>query len=304
VPAAGALEYTASDGTPMTLALLQGYVTNQGDGWTYTLEYLEPFLDEHRTLAAPVLPSDVHGAFLALMATLGKRTAELHLALATQSSHPDFAPEPITRTDVTAWTARAGEEATETLDRVERQRDRLPPTLRSELETLLDARKRLLARIESSAGAEVEGSKIRYHGDYHLGQVLLSKNDFVIIDFEGEPARPLAERRQKHSPLKDVAGMLRSFNYARHAALLRATEQQPESLANLAPLAQSWETQVRDTFLRAYAERVQGSELYRSFDAARPLLELFELEKAFYELRYELSHRPAGLSCCGILAFG
>jgi len=306
VPVAGALEYTASDGTPMTLALLQGYVTNQGDGWTYTLEYLEPFLDEHRTLAAPVLPSDVHGAFLALMATLGKRTAELHLALATQSSHPDCAPEPITRTDVTAWTARAGEEATETLDRVERQRDRLPPMLRSELETLLDARKRLLARIESSAAAEVEGSKIRYHGDYHLGQVLLSKNDFVIIDFEGEPARPLAERRQKHSPLKDVAGMLRSFNYARHAALLRATEQQPESLANLAPLAQSWETQVRDTFLRAYAERVQGSELYRSFDGARPLLELFELEKAFYELRYELSHRPdwAVVPLRGILAFG
>ncbi len=152
----------------------------------------------------------------------------------------------------------------------------------------------------------MDGLKIRYHGDYHLGQVLLSKNDFVIIDFEGEPARPLAQRRQKHSPLRDVAGMLRSFNYARHAALLHATEHQPESQATLEPQTQKWEKQVREAFLRAYAKHVSGSPLYGSFDAARPLLELFELEKAFYELRYELNHRPdwVVVPLRGILSYG
>jgi maltose alpha-D-glucosyltransferase/alpha-amylase len=305
VPVAGALEYADADGTPITLALLQGYVANQGDGWTYALEHLEHFLDEHSTLAAHGLPEDVHGAFLALMATLGQRTAELHLALARPSGDPGFEPEPIAGTDITAWAAAIAEAATQTIDTVERSRDRLPQPVREGLDTLLDARPRLLARVQACALTRMTGLKTRYHGDYHLGQVLLSKNDFTIIDFEGEPARPLVERRQKHSPLRDVAGMLRSFNYARHTALLHATERQPDSYATLDPLTRSWEQQVREAFLQAYAERVKGSPLYGSFDAARPLLELFELEKAFYELRYELSHRPdwAVVPLRGILSF-
>jgi maltose alpha-D-glucosyltransferase/alpha-amylase len=147
--------------------------------------------------------------------------------------------------------------------------------------------------------------RTRIHGDFHLGQVLYTGRDYVIIDFEGEPARPLAQRQQKHCPLRDVAGMLRSFNYARHTALLHATEHHPEGYAALEPLMQHWEAQVRKTFLRAYAERVQDSRLYGAFDTARPLLELFELEKAFYELRYELSHRPdwALVPLRGILSY-
>ncbi len=270
VPVAGALEYTAADGTAFTLAMLQGYVANQGDGWAYALEHLEHFLDEHSTLSAQPVPEDVHGAFLQLMATLGQRTAELHLALARPSGDPAFEPEPIAGTDVAAWVAQVAEEATQTIAHVERTRDGLPEPVRDGFDTLLDARQRLLTRIQASAATRIEGLKIRYHGDYHLGQVLLSKNDFIIIDFEGEPARPLAQRRQKHSPLRDVAGMLRSFNYARHTALLHATEHHPESYATLEPLTQKWEKQVREAFLRAYAKGVEGSRCTaRSMPRAR-----------------------------------
>ena len=140
--------------------------------------------------------------------------------------------------------------------------------------------------------------KIRVHGDYHLAQVLIAENDFRIIDFEGEPARPLAERRQKQSPLRDVAGMLRSFNYARWTALARAA-QAPDDHARLAPLAAEWEAQVRRAFLEslrqaaAVRNRARRACCTRRSSQARPLIELFELEKALYELRYELWSRPA-----------
>jgi maltose alpha-D-glucosyltransferase / alpha-amylase len=306
VPLAGALEYTSAEGTSITLALLQGYVPNQGDGWTYTLAHLEHFLDEHATLATQPVPEDVHGAFLELMAMLGRRTADLHLALAAASGNPRFEPEPVTPTDINAWAARVTEEASRTLDQLAHDRNRLSQPLHDAVDAVLDARQRLLGRIQAAAATHIEGLKIRYHGDYHLGQVLLAKNDFIIIDFEGEPGRPLAQRQQKHCPLRDVAGMLRSFNYARHTALLHATEHHPDSYTALEPLTRRWEAQVRPAFLRAYAERLAGNPLYGSFEAARPLLELFELEKAFYELRYELSHRPdwAIVPLRGIRSYG
>jgi maltose alpha-D-glucosyltransferase / alpha-amylase len=137
--------------------------------------------------------------------------------------------------------------------------------------------------------------KARYHGDYHLGQVLVSSNDFVIIDFEGEPARPLAERRAKHSPLRDVAGMLRSFDYARWSAVLRDTYTDADR-AKLAPLAQGWARETRETFQHAYDESARGSGLYGSFADVQSLIELFELEKALYELRYEINNRPAWIN--------
>jgi maltose alpha-D-glucosyltransferase/alpha-amylase len=205
--------------------------------------------------------------------------------------------------DLAAWTSETATEATQTLDRAQRARTTLPQALHAELDRLAAARERLLSRIRAVADSRIGGLKIRCHGDYHLGQVLLSKNDFVIIDFEGEPGRALAERRRKHSPLKDVAGMLRSFNYAHHSALLHATEHRPEMLATLAPLAVTWEKQVREAFLGAYRSHVEGSPLYGSFDAAAPLLALFELEKALYELRYDRRPDWVAVPLRGILAF-
>ena len=167
---------------------------------------------------------------------------------------------------------------------------------RDEAQALLAQRERLLARIDAPELKGGTALKIRCHGDYHLGQVLIAENDFRIIDFEGEPARPAAERRQKQSPLRDVAGMLRSFSYARWTALANASHA-PDDHARLAPLAAEWEAQVRRAFVESYdaAVSVPGAErmLYSSLAAMRPLIELFELEKALYELRYELSSRPA-----------
>ena len=167
------------------------------------------------------------------MATLGRRTAELHLALARPSGDPALRAGAHRRHRRHRMGGQVAEEATQTIDQVEREpRSTATAGARSSWTRCWTARQRLLARIQASAGTRIEGLKIRYHGDYHLGQVLLSKNDFIIIDFEGEPARPLAQRRQKHSPLRDVAGMLRSFNYARHTALLHATEHQPDELCH------------------------------------------------------------------------
>jgi maltose alpha-D-glucosyltransferase/alpha-amylase len=134
--------------------------------------------------------------------------------------------------------------------------------------------------------------RIRIHGDYHLGQVLLVRNDFVIVDFEGEPARDLSERREKESPLRDVAGMLRSFAYARRAALSRTTPQSADDSTRWETLLDEWEKSARGTFLSVYDEIARGAHLYESFATLRPLLTLFEIEKALYELRYELGNRP------------
>jgi maltose alpha-D-glucosyltransferase/alpha-amylase len=149
----------------------------------------------------------------------------------------------------------------------------------------------LISRIESCDAPEGPSLKIRHHGDYHLGQVLVSNNDFVIIDFEGEPNRPLEEGRAKRSPLRDVAGMLRSFDYAKWSAMKRAAQAEGGADKLLAEL-DSWERAVRETFLRAYATAMEDSGLFASFDDVHGLLELAELEKLLYEVRYEAANRP------------
>lgn len=302
VPVAGAIEYTAADGTPMTLALLQAYVANQGDGWSYTLAYLERFFEAQRG-AAEAPAEDVHGAYLSLAHTLGVRTAELHRALSQRSGDPAFDPEPVAADDLAQWKQRVRDEAAATFDLVEKRRSQFPAPARDEMHTLLERRHKLLSRVDACPPPGRGAAKIRYHGDYHLGQVLLNKNDFVIIDFEGEPARPLAERRIKHSPLRDVAGMLRSFNYAQWTALRQAAQASGDD-ARLEPLARRWEAEVRRAFLGAYYEAARGGGLHEWFDDVRGLLELFELEKALYELRYEINNRPGWVRTplLGILA--
>jgi len=291
VPLAGTVEYVDSSGERWALALLQGQVGNQGDGWAHTLGYLERHLESSRVATQPP-PADVHGAFLALMRTLGTRTAELHQALAQATGNPDFDPEPVTAGDYTRWTEQVRDDALAALNLLEQQRESLPPAAVDDAATLLAKRDRLLARIDSFVPPTGRLLRIRHHGDYHLGQVLLQRNDFIIIDFEGEPDRPLAERRRKHSPLRDVAGMLRSFSYARASALKRALHGAVAPETVLAPAAQAWEAETRRAFLDAYDDATAGGPLYDSFSRLASLLRLFELEKACYELRYELTHRP------------
>jgi maltose alpha-D-glucosyltransferase/alpha-amylase len=302
VPVLGALEYFGNDGKIMTLALVQRYVSNQGDGWDYTQRYLERFLEGVRNSAgAHAAVADVHGGFLALAATLGKRTAELHVALARRTGDPAFDPEPLTSDDIATFRARAASEATIMLDLLSEQLAKLPATAHDDAQALLAKQHKLKACIASGLTREPHGIKTRYHGDYHLGQVLVTGNDFVIIDFEGEPARSFEERRTKSSPLRDVAGMLRSFNYARWAAL-RHVAQNADEFTLLDPVLRQWEQATREAFLSSYTDVMAGSGQALPVDAE--LLGLFELEKAMYEVRYELNNRPdwAQVPLQGVLA--
>lgn len=296
VPVLGALEYVANDGRTMTLAMVQSYVGNQGDGWDYTLGYLERFLRDAATTddSAPDGPevSAVHGGFLALMATLGRRTAELHRALATHTGTAAFDPEPLVAADFAGFKTHAANDAAATLTLLRDRLDLLPPAAQADARTLLAAADAVRAGIEARQPVEGTGIKSRYHGDYHLGQVLVKDNDFVIIDFEGEPARVFEERRAKSSPLRDVAGMLRSFNYARWSALRRVAQNLDEAERLAAP-AIAWEQATREAFLAGYGAALDTE-----------LLALFELDKALYELRYELDNRTdwAQVPLHGVLA--
>jgi maltose alpha-D-glucosyltransferase/alpha-amylase len=298
-PLAGMLEYAGSNGENRVLAMLQAYVANQGDGWTYSLEYLRRHLEEHRTApASDALPTNAHAAYLITIRTLAKRTAELHRALTTITGRADFDPEPIGRADFDAYRQRALNEARNALSLLISTLDQLPAADRDKANEVLALQDKLIARLEATANEPAQGQKIRIHGDYHLGQVLVTRNDFVIVDFEGEPGHSLEERRAKQSPLRDVAGMLRSFSYVEHSALRSVAHDEVE-FHKLAPLANAWKAEVRNEFLAAYHETAQGSAL----TPGQGLLGLFELEKALYELRYELTNRPtwAGIPLQGIL---
>ncbi|HET6600033.1 MAG TPA: alpha-amylase, partial [Burkholderiaceae bacterium] len=255
-------------------------------------DHLKRFLELRRT-SIEALPPDVHGAHLALIETLGLRTAEMHLALAERTGHAAFEPVALSAEDVAVDVRRTMESAREVLQELATQAGQLPAAAAEEVQAVLDARARIDERIRE-LGDEVpagQGLRIRTHGDYHLAQVLLAKNDFVITDFEGEPGRSFEERRLKRSPLRDVAGMLRSFGYAALDALGDVATSTDEWVA-LGPLAAEWELQSRNAFLRGYDARAHGTGLYGALEPGRGLLGLFELEKALYELRYELKNRP------------
>jgi maltose alpha-D-glucosyltransferase/alpha-amylase len=290
VPLAGIVDHVATDGTVTTLALLQAYVSNQGDGWVYTVNYLVRHL-ETQTEAERGHAIDVHGAYLALIEVLGRRTAELHRAMAAVTGDAAFDPEPATEQDYAAWRKRVSGEAGATLQLLEQRAGDLSGPLAEAAQALLARRADVLAAIEGCRPPGGPVLKTRHHGDYHLGQVLVHENDFVIIDFEGEPGRTLAERRAKHSSLRDVAGMLRSFDYAQWTGLKNAAKS-AEDHARLLPLAREWQAAARRVFLAAYAETANGSGLYTSFEDIAGLLRLFELEKVIYELHYEINNRP------------
>jgi maltose alpha-D-glucosyltransferase/alpha-amylase len=303
---AGALEYVGSDGQNRLLAMLQSFVANQGDGWTFALEYLKRHLEQYRTTpSSDALPANAHESFLLRVRVLATRTAELHRALAQPSENPAFAPQPLTRGDADVYRQRTLEEARQALDLLAANIDAMVGADKERAAAVLARRTLIVARIEALAADGESGLQIRIHGDYHLGQVLVTRNDFVIIDFEGEPGNNLEMRRAKHSPLRDVAGMLRSFAYAQQSALRSVAHNEAEA-TRLAPLARAWETDVRNAFLSAYDAAVNeggAAPLYGSLQPGNGLLGLFELEKVLYELRYEIGTRPtwAGIPLQGIL---
>ncbi|HMH28994.1 MAG TPA: maltose alpha-D-glucosyltransferase [Steroidobacteraceae bacterium] len=305
-PLAGVLEYVANDGQTRLLALLQAYVANQGDGWTYSLEYLRRHLEQYRTTpVSDALPPNAHEAYLTLIRVLAQRTAELHRALAQPTNDAAFSPEGFNKADIDAYRQRALDEARSTLDQLAATVDAVPAADQERARAVLAQRGQIMKRIEECAAATPPGKKIRIHGDYHLGQVLVTRNDFVIIDFEGEPGHSLEQRRAKHSPLRDVAGMMRSFSYVQQSALRSVAHNEAEA-ARLAPLARGWELETRTAFLSAYDSSARETAAYESLQPGQGLLGLFELEKALYELRYEIGNRPTwvGIPLQGILDWG
>jgi maltose alpha-D-glucosyltransferase/alpha-amylase len=298
-PLLGAIERIGADGATTELAAAFGFVRNQGDGWVYTTEYLHRTLDELRLRAAAEHPetapaeAEPHGFYLTQAQVLGQRTAELHRALATPTDNPAFAAEPIGKADLKTWQRAARRQAEAAFKALRQSLPQLDEGDRARVQTLLAQREHCFARIEALTGPPVAAAKTRIHGDYHLGQVLVAQNDFYILDFEGEPARPLAERRAKSSPLKDVAGMLRSFDYAAWAAVMTLTEVDAGGGEIVRSLAEAWRKATEDAFLDAYGETIAGCPSYpEAPEEAARLLDLFLLEKALYEICYEAANRP------------
>ncbi len=311
-PLAGAIEYENPDGELTTLALLQGFVSNQGDGWSYTQDYLDRYLEERLVTSwsleeeeEPAERDDADsGFFMGLIYSLGLRTGELHEAFAAPGDDEAFGPETASAEEVSGWAKNVLQELKSTFKMLQQRRTKLPDEVRPDVERLLEMREEVEGRVRAVSGEGFEVVKTRHHGDYHLGQVLVVNNDFQIIDFEGEPARPLAERRAKHSPLRDVAGMLRSFNYAARSALFRVSSERMDSYEERRAWVDNWEQSAQDTFMEGYAEGIRGAASYpEDPEHAKRLVDLFTLEKALYEVRYELDNRPdwLGIPVKGIL---
>jgi maltose alpha-D-glucosyltransferase / alpha-amylase len=287
--------------------MLQKFTPNEQDGWSHTLEAVNRYFD--RVLGEPTLPPPpalgiwdeipteqlqvLEGVYLETVRLLGQRTAEMHLALASDSESPDFRPEPFTLQHQRSVFQSIRSETKQTMTLL----GRALPGLDEHARQLAD---QVLARSTNSIGfhdyllhENLALSKIRIHGDYHLGQVLYTGKDFIMLDFEGEPARTLGERRLKRSALIDVAGMLRSFHYAAHYGLLESRTVRPHDREVLEGYADLWSARAGQVFLGAYLERA-GDAVFVPKDRAalQALLRSYLVLKAMYELRYELNNRP------------
>jgi maltose alpha-D-glucosyltransferase/alpha-amylase len=305
----GFVEYEAPAAEPTALCIVQRYIDSQGDAWGATLTYLERFFDRRKNMdgspdaAGPAQSGgeapgelDEHAIFMERAVTLGRRTAELHRAFATPTGDPAFEPEPTTPADVAEWVERARATARTALEALAREMARVPEGLRAQAQAIVARADDIMARLEAPPLGAERLQITRYHGDFHLGQVLVVTDDFMIVDFEGEPGRDPAARRRKSSPLRDVAGMLRSINYAAVAGVRGLAADRGEDTSALEPLARDWERRSTAAFLAGYRTTIAGCVSYPADpELAQRLLELFVLEKAFYEISYELANRPSWL---------
>jgi maltose alpha-D-glucosyltransferase/alpha-amylase len=293
-PTAGAIVLERPSAEPTTVALVQAAVQNQGDGWKYTLRYLERSLDDAlaRATDGGIAGGD-HSSYLLLVHALAARTADLHRALAIKTGDPSFDPEPFTAERLAEWARAIGGELDATLSTLRARRAELPAEAREAVGRALDSAKRLHAAIEARAAGPTTALAIRLHGDYHLGQVLVTRHDFVITDLEGEPGRSFAERRRKHTVLKDLAAMRRSFDYARIVAAQQFRAKPSSGAAGVDAFLNDWRSQVQAAFHEAYRAAIGDTAvLPRHAEEEKQLLLLATMERVLYEIRYELANRP------------
>jgi maltose alpha-D-glucosyltransferase/alpha-amylase len=292
-PLLGSVEIE-QDGVRSALAVVHGFVQNQGDAWTVTSAYLDRFVEEQRLLTAEAAGhSDEQAAYLRRMEQVGRRVAELQLALASRDDLVDFAPEPIATEDVRSWTEELLRRARRTFEDLARRRSEFSEDDRQLVDALLAYREALSTRLRELLPEDVAAMKIRHHGDFHLGQMLIVKDDVAIIDFEGEPRRSIEDRRRKAPAARDVAGLIRSIDYSATAALERALKSAPDEHGKLVRALEGWRDHSAAAFIAAYRSALTDARLWpQSLEAADSLLDFFLLEKAFYEIEYELAHRP------------
>jgi len=299
----GALEYRRPKAEPTVVCLLQSAIANEGDAWTMTLDSVGRYyervltrkadLQNQTTPPGPLLEELIGGIYPEKAKLIGQRTGELHRALAVSADERGFAPEKFNAMAQRSVYQNMRASLRRNFDLLEKKLATLPDAFRDEAAEILASEDRILAQEQRLLDRRVNATKIRIHGDYHLGQVLYTGKDFVILDFEGEPARPLSERKLKRSALRDVAGMMRSFQYAAYSALW-----QPAMRAEDAPFlerwADLWYRQMSSVFLQSYLAATVGADFIPTDESDfQVLLEAYLLDKAVYEVGYELNNRPA-----------
>ena len=313
-PFVGAVEYRRHGYEPITLGMLQTFIPNEGDAWTYTLDWLGRYFGrilarKNELQEIPTVPSflsesafqDIPGLFqeliggvyLEMIGLLGRRTAELHLAMLSETEDVSFAPESFSVSYQRSLYQSMQSLTKRVFSLLIKNVKNLPDNLKGLSGEILNREKEIMDRFRSILKKRISAMKIRIHGDYHLGQVLYTGNDFFIIDFEGELARTLSDRRLKRSPLRDIASMIRSFRYATHTALSKYTPIKPEDIPVLEQWTDLWYQYVVRTFLRSYLEKVgNASFIPDDKETLHTMLIAYLLERAIYELGCELTDRP------------
>jgi maltose alpha-D-glucosyltransferase/alpha-amylase len=300
-PTIGEIRRVAPDGTGRTLAVVQGFLRNQGDGWTWALAYLARALED----AALATQAGADGATTAELmapyenfaAMIGKRLGELHACFARPSDDPAFAPETSSKDDVADWEAQAQAQLDQAFDALEKAKTNLDPESASAAAKFLGKRRETHDYLRKMSNARSAGLKTRIHGDFHLGQILVVQTDVHIIDFEGEPAKPLELRRAKASPMRDVAGILRSFDYAAAASVHNRPATSPKLDEKQLDLLGKFTQAASDAFVKAYqAVLAEAPHPWIEADSEERLLRLFLIEKAAYEICYEAANRPAWIA--------
>lgn len=299
---AGSIELSDKDGSVYTLGILQEYIDNQSDCWNFTLSYLERFAEtfsDNRQSSAGSAESaesaerEAHQLYLSKMNTLGRRVGQMHSALAAETDDIDFKPENISKEDWQSLRRQIENSFKTTIELLMQNLDHFSDSVKQKIRELNKKQLSAVKKLQALVPTRETLLKTRHHGDLHLGQVLLTGNDFIIIDFEGEPERKLSERSAKHCPLRDVAGIVRSLSYAAESARRNVAQNRPENRESTRLFTQNWEKWAIEEFIAGYlSETANIPEVTGNEKEFADLLSLLCVEKAVYELNYELNNRP------------